>query len=398
MFSLPRDTVDVPVPPGPAQRLFGSTYSGKINSWFQAVRNRSDLLPGDGPDPRLQRAEGDHRQPLRTRHQVLRRGQLRRLPGGRRRDRRRHDQRPDPRLGRPLPGGQGQAPAGLHPERDPAHGRRPGAPVRAIAPRLDRTSIAVSASSGSCSRSASRPNPQDLIPRLPELINALKKAVRTDIPVDQLSQLLGLASSVDTKDIRSYVFTPPFYQTEYLNSPRGYIIVPSVAEDPGGGQDRVHDRARPTRRSARSSPTRRPGSGSSTAAPIATARTALRATSTSTAWPRRRHARSRPARSRRLRRSWSTTAASELPGHDRVPRADVRREVDRRRPTPRSGPTSSSRSERRRPTSRRRSDRRGCLGRRAAWRGGPARRMTGDRRSFNSEKIKPTGSRCPGWR
>ena len=73
-------------------------------------------------------------------------------------------------------------------------------------------------------------DPQDLIPRLPELINALKKAVRTDIPVDQLSQLLGLASSVDTKDIRSYVFTPPFYQTEYLNSPRGYIIIPNVAK------------------------------------------------------------------------------------------------------------------------------------------------------------------------
>jgi hypothetical protein len=73
-------------------------------------------------------------------------------------------------------------------------------------------------------------DPQDLIPRLPELINALKKAVRTDIPVDQLSQLLGLASSVDTKDIRSYVFTPPLYQTEYLNSPRGYIIIPNVAK------------------------------------------------------------------------------------------------------------------------------------------------------------------------
>ena len=26
------------------------------------------------------------------------------------------------------------------------------------------------------------------------------------------------------------MFTPPFYQTEYLNSPRGYIIIPNVAK------------------------------------------------------------------------------------------------------------------------------------------------------------------------
>src|SRR4029079_9521422 len=46
MFSLPRDTVDVPVPPGPAQQAFGPTYSKKINAWFTSVRNRADLFPG----------------------------------------------------------------------------------------------------------------------------------------------------------------------------------------------------------------------------------------------------------------------------------------------------------------------------------------------------------------
>ena len=54
-------------------------------------------------------------------------------------------------------------------------------------------------------------DPQDLIPRIPELIDALKSAVSTDIPIDQLAPLLGLASQVDTKNIRSYVFAPPFY-------------------------------------------------------------------------------------------------------------------------------------------------------------------------------------------
>ena len=33
---------------------------------------------------------------------------------------------------------------------------------------------------------------------------------------------------MDTKNIRSYVFSPRFYATEYLSSPRGYIITPNV--------------------------------------------------------------------------------------------------------------------------------------------------------------------------
>ena len=46
MFSLPRDTVDVPVPPGPARQAFGPVYTKKINAWFTSVRNRADLFPG----------------------------------------------------------------------------------------------------------------------------------------------------------------------------------------------------------------------------------------------------------------------------------------------------------------------------------------------------------------
>ena len=71
-------------------------------------------------------------------------------------------------------------------------------------------------------------DPQALIPRLPELVKALQTAVSTDIPANQLAPLLGLASQIDTKNIRSYVFAPPFYQKEYQSSPRGYIIVPNV--------------------------------------------------------------------------------------------------------------------------------------------------------------------------
>jgi hypothetical protein len=68
-------------------------------------------------------------------------------------------------------------------------------------------------------------DPQILLPRLPQLVEALKSAVRTDIPLDQLDELLGLASEVDTTNIRSYVFTPDFYQKEVLS---GYWLEPRV--------------------------------------------------------------------------------------------------------------------------------------------------------------------------
>ena len=47
MFSLPRDTQEVPVPAGPAQRVWGRTYGQKINSWFVNNRHRSDLWSGN---------------------------------------------------------------------------------------------------------------------------------------------------------------------------------------------------------------------------------------------------------------------------------------------------------------------------------------------------------------
>ena len=67
-----------------------------------------------------------------------------------------------------------------------------------------------------------------ILPKVDELASALSASVRTDIPRELLPQLLGLAAQVDTPDIRSYIFTPKVYQTEFLESPRGYIIVPRV--------------------------------------------------------------------------------------------------------------------------------------------------------------------------
>jgi hypothetical protein len=71
-------------------------------------------------------------------------------------------------------------------------------------------------------------DPQTLIPRLPELVTALKSAVRTDIPVGQLDELLGLASQVDTANIRSYVFSPPLYSRDTCADSRGCVVLPNI--------------------------------------------------------------------------------------------------------------------------------------------------------------------------
>ena len=89
MFSLPRDTVDVPIPAGPPARLWGRVYRGKINALFTSNRNRAGPVARQDDQTRGYNApQGDPRRALRPRHQVLRRGQLRRLQAGRRRARR----------------------------------------------------------------------------------------------------------------------------------------------------------------------------------------------------------------------------------------------------------------------------------------------------------------------
>ena len=73
-------------------------------------------------------------------------------------------------------------------------------------------------------------DPQTLLPRLPELVEALKTAVRTDIPLDQLDELLGLASEVDTTQhpllrLRARRSTR---RTRCQDS-RGCIVLPNIA-------------------------------------------------------------------------------------------------------------------------------------------------------------------------
>ena len=69
-----------------------------------------------------------------------------------------------------------------------------------------------------------------IIPRIPDLIDALKATVRTDIPQSELAKLAGLAGSVDTKDIRSYVFSLPRYGTETPPGVAPYKYLPNAAK------------------------------------------------------------------------------------------------------------------------------------------------------------------------
>ena len=72
-------------------------------------------------------------------------------------------------------------------------------------------------------------NIPNLIPRIPELFAALKATVRTDIPQADMATLAGLAGSVDTKNIRSYVFSFPRYGTQTGPNAPVYKYIPNVS-------------------------------------------------------------------------------------------------------------------------------------------------------------------------
>ena len=230
MFSLPRDTSKVPTPPGPARKAFGPVYTKKINAWWTSVRNRSDLFPGTaktrgynglkaimgnlygldvkyfvevnfdgfrtlvdvmgGVTINVQIPVSDDRFPALN-------GGLRRIY---------------------IPSGV-QHMNGVDALRY-ARSRHGGGSDFDRGARQQRVLLSL----------REQADPQDLIPRLPQLIDALKSAVSTDIPSNQIAPLLGLASQIDTKNIRSYVFSPPLYGTETRPGAPVYLIEPKVAK------------------------------------------------------------------------------------------------------------------------------------------------------------------------
>ncbi|HEV8402014.1 MAG TPA: LCP family protein [Candidatus Limnocylindrales bacterium] len=231
MFSLPRDTEGVPIPPGPARNVFGSVYGGKINSWWTNIHRRTDLFPGSvkngtvgynglkaimgylygldikyfvevnfdgfkkvvdvmgGVTVNVQVPVSDDRFPSID-------GGLRRvyIPSGIQH----------------MDGAEALRYArSRHGSNDFDRGARQQRVLLSLREQAD---------------------PQSLIPKLPQLIDAVGSAVSTDIPPDQIAPLLGLASQIDTKDIRSYVFAPPLYGTESPRSAPVYSIQAKVSK------------------------------------------------------------------------------------------------------------------------------------------------------------------------
>jgi LCP family protein required for cell wall assembly len=229
LLTLPRDTVDVPVPPGPARNLFGATYFGKINSWFSAVRNRPDLFPGTANTrgyTGLKAILGNlYGLDIKYYVEVNFTGFEKVVDalGGVTVN----VQIPVVDDFYPIVQGYHERlyiPAGIQHMTGPAalqfarsrHGStdfdRGARQQRVLVSLRRQTDIA------------------QILPSINALTDALKQSIRTDIPRELVPQLLGLAGSIDTHSIRSVIFTPPFYQQECLNCPpRGYIITPNVA-------------------------------------------------------------------------------------------------------------------------------------------------------------------------
>ena len=226
MFQVPRDTVDVPVPAN-ARSLWGSVYRGKINSWYNQNRGRTDLWPGKNSTTRGFNALkallgelygldiryyvkvdfGGFRDAVNTLGGVQINvqmpvyeslypsgGNLTRLyiPAG----------------PQHMSGAEALRYArSRHRSTDFDRGRRQ---QRVLVSLKDQMSV------------------QAVFANLEQLATDVGKSVKTDIPTSQLPKMLGLADSVDTKNIRSYVFAPNLYATEGYDS-RGYIIAPNVS-------------------------------------------------------------------------------------------------------------------------------------------------------------------------
>jgi LCP family protein required for cell wall assembly len=227
MFQVPRDMVDIPVPAN-ARSVWGSVYRGKVNSWYMQNRKRSDMWAGKSDTARgfnaLKGLLGEL-YGLDIRYYVMVNFQgfqkvVNTLGGVQV-----NVQIPVYESTYPVaPGRLGRVyiPAGpqhmtgrealvyarsRHRSTDFDRGRRQQRVILSLREQM---------------------NAQAILANLPELIDALKDSVKTDVKTRDLPKLLALAEGVSTKDVRSYVFSPNFYATEYGASDRGYIITPNV--------------------------------------------------------------------------------------------------------------------------------------------------------------------------
>lgn len=227
MFSLPRDTVDVPIPAGPARSLWGRTYRQKINSLYVNNYRRSDIWPGK------QGVRG-----YNALKAVI--GEMYGLDI-------KYFVEVDFDGFRDVVDAVGGVTVNVQvPVVDNNYPTGVNKNVRLYIPSGLQHMSGAQALRYARSRNTSsdfdrgarqqrillsmreQADPANLLPRLPELVDALNKTVKTDIPLDQLPNLLGLATEMDTKNIRSYVFAPPLYSRDTCNDARGCVVLPKI--------------------------------------------------------------------------------------------------------------------------------------------------------------------------
>ncbi len=229
MFTLPRDTVDVPLPPGPARSLFGSVYAGKINGFWAAARRRPDVFPGTQA----------------TRGYTALKSTLGYLYGL---DIKYYVEVNFDGFKKVVDALGGVTVNVQVPVLDDNFPQSGGHRKRLFVPAgvqhmtgAEALDYARSRKSTSDFERGARQQRlivslrrqleiSSLLRNIDPLAAAIGQSLRTDIPRELVPQLLGLADKVDTRSIRSIIFTPPFYQIECYNCPpRGYIIQPRVA-------------------------------------------------------------------------------------------------------------------------------------------------------------------------
>ena len=226
MFSLPRDTVGIPLPDVPARSVFGSTWNRKINALFQQARARPDLFPGG----------------KKSGYQALKDtlGSLYglKIPYYVEVDFAGFEKVVDalggvvvnvqlPVVDDNYPGDEGKLrvyiPTGVqhmtgaqalvyarsrHGSSDFDRAARQQRVILSLRQQADLATLA-------------RPDV------LSALVAATKGAVRTDFPAAKLPQLIELAQRIDMANVRSFVFAPPYYGTEgYVNG--SYVLQANV--------------------------------------------------------------------------------------------------------------------------------------------------------------------------
>ena len=221
MFSIPRDTVDFPVPAS-AQALYGSTYNNKINSYYGSAKANSDTFP-NGPAAALREMLSEF-YGIRIDYSVMVNfsgfKQIVDTLGGIRITTK------NPIVDETYPAGVGylrriRMPVGVrtmdgqealifarsrHGSSDFGRAERQQQVIAAVRAQTDVEAIAAN---------------------LPALASTLQDAIKSDFPQGDLPRLLELLGRVDASNLKSIVFAPPVYQTVGADE-RGYIIVPDV--------------------------------------------------------------------------------------------------------------------------------------------------------------------------